>query len=160
MWQYHYTDELMHFGIPGMRWGKGKAGPSSGVTKYQKVTAKLNNAKLEKKQWANAAKASSTKRWLGNPSASEIAGGVAKSYDGNIAKLQKKQAKLKAKGQKITNKIMEAKKERADWKKAAKTADTKRFLGNKSAADIANDCVKSLDRDIAKLQKKKAKIGA
>lgn len=26
MWQYNYSDELYHYGVPGMRWGRRKGG--------------------------------------------------------------------------------------------------------------------------------------
>ena len=59
MWEYNYTiqnDELMHYGIPGMRWGHRKARPIKGghlsvglTNKRQAAYDKRDKAKLEKR---------------------------------------------------------------------------------------------------------------
>ena len=33
MWEYNYTDELMHYGVLGMKWGRRKARPTTSVGK-------------------------------------------------------------------------------------------------------------------------------
>ena len=37
MWQYNYapsSDDIMHYGIPGMRWGHRKANGATNVRRY------------------------------------------------------------------------------------------------------------------------------
>lgn len=55
MWKYNYTpDELYHWGVPGMKWGKRKAKVSFNDSNYRqskidKATAKIDR-KIAKKQ--------------------------------------------------------------------------------------------------------------
>lgn len=45
MWQYNHTDELYHWGVPGMKWGRRKAkSTTSTSTKVKKV----NNQRVTK----------------------------------------------------------------------------------------------------------------
>ena len=46
MWQYNYTDELYHYGVPGMRWGHRK--------KYLTSDGKLNNLGNARKAYEEA----------------------------------------------------------------------------------------------------------
>lgn len=56
MWQYNYTDELYHYGIPGQRWGvrrylnKLKEGFSSKKNKKQLNSRKYNGPQLTDKK--------------------------------------------------------------------------------------------------------------
>lgn len=56
MWQYNYTDELYHYGVPGMRWGHRKAiqissssvGNARARMKQAKANKKAANKKFDK----------------------------------------------------------------------------------------------------------------
>jgi len=142
-------DELQHYGVLGMRWG---------VRKSQSELRKgIRSAKKEKREWDEVAKTASTKRFLGNPSTADIANAQSKHYEKKISKLEAKIAAREKKGEKITNKIMDARKERNEWREELKTASTKRFLGNKSTADIIKDIIADYDFKIIDLQDKQKK---
>ena len=52
MWEYNYTiqnDELMHYGIPGMRWGHRKARPIKGGQSSSAAYLRMQKAKSNKK---------------------------------------------------------------------------------------------------------------
>jgi len=46
MWEYNHTNELSHFGVPGMRWGH-RRGPGSSVSNH--VERNIVNKKRDKK---------------------------------------------------------------------------------------------------------------
>lgn len=51
MWQYNHTDELMHYGVKGMKWGvrrssnSGSSSTSSSSNRYKKVTKKIESSR-------------------------------------------------------------------------------------------------------------------
>lgn len=56
------TDELMHYGVPGMKWGKRKAVPTSSTSsKVQSTKAQYKQAKAERKNKINSAYRDTTK---------------------------------------------------------------------------------------------------
>ena len=96
MWTYVCLNDLYHHGIPGMRWGvrrfqneDGTLTPA-GKARVDKLTSKAAAARKEATGWRKAAKTASTKRFLGNKSASELASDAAKSASRKASKLEKK----------------------------------------------------------------------
>lgn len=53
MWQYNYSDDLQHYGIPGMRWGHRKT-RSSGNIKVDEMHQKKAAYKQAKKEYNRA----------------------------------------------------------------------------------------------------------
>lgn len=52
MWEYNYSyspDELYHYGVPGMKWGRRKAGPIKGGQSSSAAYMKMQKAKANKK---------------------------------------------------------------------------------------------------------------
>jgi len=73
-------NELMHYGVLGMHWGQKKS--------QSQIRSEIKSVRKEKKEWDKVAKTASTKRFLGNPSASDIAKNQSKHYDKKIRKLR------------------------------------------------------------------------
>ena len=50
MWKYNYTsDELYHYGTPGMKWGRRKAKGSFNASDYRKSKIDKATAKIDRK---------------------------------------------------------------------------------------------------------------
>lgn len=85
MWTYNYTDELQHWGIPGMKWGQrryqnkdGSLTPA-GVKRYRKLDAQLKEIEAKKTALVGS----------GNPKASsapETSEDYAKAHSGKSVK--------------------------------------------------------------------------
>ena len=82
MWEYNYTDELYHYGVPGMKWGHRKnKGIKTARSNYKSARKEYNKAVLKRTFSAST----------------YIAGGQNRRKDNaakaNIARLQKKKDK-------------------------------------------------------------------
>ena len=67
MWQYTYSNELYHYGIPGMKWGHRKSQSEYKSTSIKSAMARRSNNKVDKsfKNWNENAKKRDTAIELG-----------------------------------------------------------------------------------------------
>ena len=172
---YHSADELYHYGIPGMKWKN-----HIYAVRQAKYMNKAKKYRSEANGWARAAKqldnTEGRKKFLGNPSSYDIANNSKKHYASKAKKYERKAAKYMSKlvenkskqterGKKAYEKYMnKAKKYRSEangWARAAKQLDNtegrKKFLGNPSSYDIANNSKKHYASKAKKYERKAAK---
>lgn len=110
--ELYNTDELMHYGVPGMKWGRRKARPLSAVQqarrKYKTANKEYNKAFKKANRYSSThlisqfvgkkAKAESNKRWSDAADKARAADKAKAAY-----KKAKKDSKLKERNKKNTN---------------------------------------------------------
>ena len=116
MWSYNYTDELYHYGIPGMRWGHRKAAT---------IMTKSKRARESAKEWDEMARYQQSK-------------GTARSLKKAAKyKAYAKQDRQDAKSLANKSQKMETESKRADkFTNARNAASRSRSRGSKIATNI------------------------